>query len=176
MAIYSLEGNCPQLPEGDAYWIADTASVIGKVVLSANSSVWFGAVLRGDNETIVVGENTNIQDGCVCHTDMGYPLIIGRDVTVGHQAMLHGCSVGDGSLIGMGATVLNGARIGKNCIIGAHALVSEGKEIPDNSLVVGMPGRVVKTLDKDAVAQLKKSADNYVANHCRYKADLKKLD
>ena len=176
MAIYSLEGNCPQLPDDGAYWVADTASVIGKVVLAANSSVWFGAVLRGDNESITVGENSNIQDLSVCHTDMGYPLTIGRDVTIGHQAALHGCTIGDGSLIGMGATVLNGARIGKSCIIGAHSLIPEGKEIPDFSLVVGMPGRVVKTLDEETVKKLKKSAEGYVANHRRYMNGLEKLE
>ncbi len=175
MALYALDGTSPQTPADDAYWVADTAAVIGKVVLHHNSSVWFGAVLRGDNETITVGENSNVQDGCICHTDMGYPLTIGRDVTIGHQASLHGCTIGDGSLIGMGATVLNGAKIGKNCVIGAHALVPEGKEIPDNSLVVGMPGRVIKSLGKEQAAQLKKSAESYVANHQRFKAGLKKL-
>jgi len=175
MAIYSLDGNCPQLPDSGAYWVADTASVIGKVVLCANSSVWFGAVIRGDNETIIVGENSNVQDLCICHTDMGYPLTIGRDVTIGHQASLHGCTIGDGSLIGMGATVMNGAVIGKSCVIGAHSLIPEGKQIPDYSLVVGMPGRVIKTLDDEAVALLKKTSEGYVANHRRYMSGLKKL-
>ncbi len=175
MAIYQLDGDVPQTPDDDSYWVADSAAVIGKVVLGANSSVWFGAVLRGDNETIIVGENTNIQDCCVCHTDMGYPLVIGRDVTVGHQAALHGCTIGDGSLVGMGATVLNGAKIGKNCVIGAHALIPEGKEIPDNSLVVGMPGRVIKTLSDEHAARLKKSAEGYVANHRRFRDGLKRL-
>lgn len=175
MAIFSLDGLSPQLPESGNYWVADTASVIGNVVLCENSSVWFSAVLRGDNETITVGENSNIQDGCVCHTDMGFPLLIGKDVTVGHQASLHGCNIGQGSLIGMGATVLNGAIIGKNCVIGAHALIPEGKEIPDNSLVVGMPGRVVKTLDVETIAKLKKSAQVYVENHRRFMSGLKKL-
>jgi len=176
MATYALEGNHPQLPQDGSFWIADTASVIGKVILSANSSVWFGAVLRGDNESIIVGENSNIQDLCVCHTDMGYPLTIGRDVTVGHQAALHGCTIGDGSLIGMGATVLNGAKIGKSCVIGAHSLIPEGKEIPDNSLVVGMPGRVIKTLDEETVERLKKTAAGYVTNYQRYKDSLERLD
>ncbi len=175
MALYELDGERPQTPDDGAFWVAETAAVIGKVVLCNNSSVWFGAVLRGDNETITVGENSNIQDGCICHTDMGYPLTIGRDVTIGHQASLHGCTIGDGSLVGMGATVLNGAKIGKNCVIGAHALVPEGKEIPDNSLVVGAPGRVIKTLGDEQADLLKKSADSYVKNHQRFKSGLKKL-
>ena len=175
MALYELDGVCPQTPDDDAFWVADNAVVIGKVVLLKNSSVWFSATLRGDNETITIGENSNIQDGCVCHTDMGFPLTVGCDVTVGHQAALHGCTIGDGSLVGMGATVLNGAVIGKNCVIGAHALIPEGKQIPDNSLVVGMPGRVIKTLDENHVALLKKSAGFYVKNHQRYRDGLKKI-
>ena len=175
MALYELDGVRPQTPDDEAYWVADNAAVIGKVVLCANSSVWFGAVLRGDNETITVGENSNVQDGCVCHTDMGFPLTIARNVTVGHQASLHGCTIGEGSLVGMGATVLNGAVIGKNCVIGAHALIPEGKQIPDNSLVVGMPGRVIKTLGDEQAALLKKSAESYVKNHQRFKFGLKKL-
>ena len=173
MAIYSLDGVSPEVPDDGAYWIADSADVIGKVVLYDNASVWFGAVLRGDNELIIVGKNSNIQDGCVCHTDMGFPLTIGADVTIGHRASLHGCTIGDGSLIGMGATVLNGAKIGANCIIGAHALIPEGKEIPDNCLVVGMPGRVVKTLDEKTAVMLKKLSQNYVANHRRFRDELK---
>lgn len=175
MALYALDNNKPQTPANGKFWVADSAAVIGKVVLAENSSVWFGAVLRGDNETITLGENSNIQDCCVCHTDMGFPLTIGKNVTVGHQAALHGCSIGDGSLVGMGATVLNGARVGKNCVIGAHALVPEGKEIPDNSLVVGMPGRVVKTLGDEHAERLKQSAASYVENHRRFKDGLKKL-
>lgn len=175
MALYALDGVKPQTPDNEAFWVADTAAVIGKVVLCQNSSVWFGAVLRGDNECITVGENSNLQDGCICHTDMGYPLMIGKNVTVGHQASLHGCTIGDGSLIGMGATVLNGAKIGKNCVVGAHALIPEGKEIPDNSLVVGMPGRVVKTFDDEEAAKLSRYAEGYVKNHQRFKAGLTKL-
>lgn len=175
MALYALDGVRPQTPENDAYWVADTAVVVGKVILLQNSSVWFGAVLRGDNESITVGENANVQDGCICHTDMGYPLVIGKNVTIGHQASLHGCTIGEGSLVGMGATVLNGAKIGKNCVIGAHALIPEGKEIPDNSLVVGMPGKVIKTLGDEQAAMLKKSAESYVKNHQRFKAGLTKL-
>jgi len=175
MAIYSLDGVSPQTPENDAYWVADSADVIGKVLLLENSSVWFGAVLRGDNELITVGKNSNLQDGCVCHTDMGFPLVIGTNVTVGHMASLHGCIIGDGSLIGMGATVLNGAKIGKNCVIGAHALITEGKEIPDNSLVVGMPGRIIKALDDENLEQLKRSAQSYVKNSRRFRDGLVRL-
>jgi len=176
MALYSLDGLAPKLPENDDYWVADCASVIGNVVLKSAASVWFGAVLRGDNDTITVGENSNVQDLAVCHTDIGYPLTIGDDVTIGHQAALHGCTIGNGTLIGMGATVLNGAKIGKNCVVGAHCLIPEGKEIPDNSLVVGMPGRVIKTLGPDQAKMLKKSADIYVANHRRFKQGLIRID
>ena len=176
MALYSLDGLEPTLPENDDYWVADCASVIGNVVLKSAASVWFGAVLRGDNDTITVGENSNVQDLAVCHTDIGFPLTIGDDVTIGHQAALHGCTIGNGTLIGMGATVLNGAKIGKNCVVGAHCLIPEGKEIPDNSLVVGMPGRVIKTLGADQAKMLKKSADIYVANHRRFKQGLVRID
>ena len=135
---------------GDAYWIAPTAVVIGKVKLEQNASVWWGAVLRGDNEPITVGEGSNIQDGCVLHADPGYPLTIGKDVTVGHMAMLHGCTIGANSLIGIGAVILNGARIGSNCLIGAKALIPEGKEIPDNSLVMGAPGQIKREVERGA--------------------------
>src|ERR1700760_320070 len=144
MPAYSLGNAHPEFPESGEYWIAPNATVIGRVTLKRNASVWFGAVLRGDNEPIVVGEESNVQDGCVLHTDAGTPLTIGKAVTVGHLAMLHGCTIGDNSLIGIGAVVLNGARIGKNCLIGAKALIPEGKEIPDGSLVVGAPGRVIR--------------------------------
>ncbi len=172
MPIFSLDGEHVQLPDGDHYWIAPTASVMGKVRLEKNASVWFGAVLRGDNELITIGENSNVQDNSVLHTDMGAPLTLGRGVTVGHQAMLHGCTVGDNSLIGIGATVLNHATIGKNCIVGAHALIPEGKEIPDNSLVIGAPGRVARELDAASEDMLKLSADSYVKNWQRFKAGL----
>ncbi len=162
MAIYALDGVSPTLPDDDQYWIAPSASVIGKVTLEPFASVWFGAVLRGDNERILIGERSNIQDNCVLHTDMGFPLSVGRRVTVGHQATLHGCTIGHGALIGMGATVLNGANIGCNVVIGAHALVPEGKEIPDNSLVVGIPGRVVRTLPDEEAATLADLAELYV--------------
>ena len=176
MALYSLDGAAPVVPESGNCWIADSAAVIGNVVLGENTSVWFSAVLRGDNETITVGADSNIQDCCVLHTDMGYPLDIGPGVTVGHQAMLHGCSIGEGTLVGMGATVMNGAKIGRYCVIGAHALVGEGKEIPDRSLVVGMPGKVIRTLSDKDVERLKKSPQIYVDNHRRFRAGLKRLD
>lgn len=175
MGIYALDGKKPLLPASGNFWIADTAAVIGDVVMKEHSSVWFSAVLRGDTETITVGNNSNVQDGSVCHADPGCALTIGDNVTVGHKAMLHGCEIGDGTLIGMGATVLNRAKIGKNCVIGAGALVAEGKEIPDNSLVVGMPGRVVKTLNDEQIASLKMSADIYVKNHQRFKNGLEKI-
>lgn len=158
------------------YFIAENAVVIGSVVLAANASIWFGAVLRGDNEPIVIGENSNVQDGAVLHTDMGQPLNIGRNVTIGHQAMLHGCTVGDGSLIGIQAVVLNGAKIGKGCIIGAKALIPEGKEIPDYSLVVGSPGKVVRQLSEPERQMLELSALHYVENFKRYQRELVRED
>ena len=168
MTTHALDGVSPELPEAGHYWIAPGARVVGRVRLAENASVWFGAVLRGDNELILVGENSNVQDACVLHTDKGFPLTIGKNCTIGHRAMLHGCTVGDNSLVGMGATLLNGAVIGRNCLIGANALVSEGKIIPDNSLVVGMPGKVVRQLDAEEIAGLAKSAEGYVRNWQRY--------
>ena len=170
--LYTLDQHAPVLPENDDYWIAPGAHVIGTVVLGEGTSIWFGAVLRGDNEPLVIGEGTNVQENCVLHTDMGYPLTIGAHVTVGHKAMLHGCTIGEGSLIGMGATVLNGAKIGRGCLIGAGALVTEGKEIPDGSLVMGAPGRVVRALDEAAQAKLLESAAGYRRNMMRFKAGL----
>lgn len=172
MTLYSLDGIAPELPEEGFSWVAPTAVLIGKVVLKENANIWFGAVLRGDNEVITIGEGSNIQENCVLHTDMGYPLNVGPGCTVGHKAMLHGCTIGENSLIGMGATVLNGAVIGKNCIIGAGALIPEGKLIPDNSLVVGMPGKVIRTLDGDSAAMLKASSAFYVENGKRFAAGL----
>ncbi len=172
MAVYALGGVSPEFPEEGSYWIAASADVIGKVRLEKNASVWFGAVLRGDNELIRVGEGSNIQDGCVLHTDVGSPLTIGRNCTIGHQAMLHGCVIGGNSLVGIGATILNNAVIGKNCLIGAHSLIPEGKIIPDNSLVMGAPGRVVRELDEAAIERLAKSAASYVRNWQRYAAGL----
>ncbi len=157
---------------GDDYWIAPNASVIGKVTLEKDASVWFGAVLRGDNDPIIVGAGTNIQENSVLHTDPGYTLKLGKGVTVGHMAMLHGCTVDDNSLIGIGAVVLNGAKIGKNCIIGAKALVTEGTEIPDNSLVVGAPGRVIRELKEDAIADLTRIAVHYVERWKRFKTEM----
>lgn len=176
MAVYELDG-AKLTTEGEgAYWIADSAHVIGKVALKKNASVWFNVVIRGDNELIIIGENTNVQDGSVLHTDMGCPLTLGRNVTIGHMAMLHGCSVGDNTLIGIGATVLNNARIGRNCLIGAHALIPEGKEIPDNSLVMGAPGKVVRELGEAQILSLEASALHYVENWKRYASGLKRLD
>lgn len=153
--------------EGD-YWVAENAAVIGKVLLKDNASVWFNAVLRGDNELITIGEGSNVQDGAVLHTDPGYPLTLAADVTVGHMAMLHGCEIGEGSLVGINAVVLNGAKIGKNCLIGANALIGEGKEIPDNSMVLGSPGRIVKTLTEEQGLALRLGAKHYVENARRY--------
>jgi len=172
MPLYSLGDRSPALPDG-FHWIAPTAVVIGSVELKKNASVWFGTTIRGDNESIIIGENSNVQENCVFHTDPGCPLTIGRNCTIGHKAMLHGCKVGDNSLIGMGATVLNGAVIGENCLIGAGALIPEGKTIPDNSLVVGVPGKVIRELDAQAIAGLELSAKHYVENAKRFSKDLK---
>lgn len=168
--IYALDGVAPEIA-ADA-WVAPDANVIGKVVLGAGASVWFGCTLRGDNEPIVVGTGSNIQENVVCHTDMGFPLTIGANVTVGHKAMLHGCTIEDGALIGMGATVLNGAVIGAGSLIGAGALVTEGKVIPPGSLVMGAPGKVVRALDEAARAKLIESAVHYSENAARYRAGL----
>lgn len=153
-------------------WIASNATLVGKVRLEAGASVWFGAVLRGDNELIHIGEHSNVQDGTVMHTDMGFPLTLGKGVTIGHNAMLHGCTVGDYSLIGINAVILNGAKIGKHCIIGANALIAEGKEIPDGSLVMGSPGKVVRELSEAQKKMLEGSAAHYVHNAQRYARDL----
>lgn len=171
--IYELDGIAPVLGQGA--WVAPDANLIGKVVLEDAASVWFGATLRGDNEEIRVGRGSNIQENVVCHTDMGYPLVIGPDCTIGHKAMLHGCIIGAGTLIGMGATVLNGARIGAGCLIGAGALITEGKEIPDGSLVMGAPGKVVRVLDAEARERLLKSAAHYRANAVRFARGLRAL-
>ena len=168
MAIHVLDGIAPELPEEGAYWIAASADVIGRVRLERNASVWFNAVLRGDNELIWLGEGSNIQDGCVLHTDMGSPLTVGRNCTIGHQAMLHGCTIGENTLVGIGATILNGAVIGKNCLIGAHTFIPERKVIPDNSLVMGAPGKVVRELDAEGVARLSAAAASYVRNWKRF--------
>ncbi len=175
MTVYALGDSKPQLPPEGEYWVAPNASVIGNVILHPNASVWFGATLRGDNDPITVGPDSNIQDGSVLHTDLGSPLTLGRGVTVGHNAMLHGCEVGDYSLIGIGAVVLNGAKIGRNCIIGANALITEGKVIPDNSLVMGQPGKVVRERDPEHIAVLQMSADHYVQNWKRFATELRAL-
>jgi carbonic anhydrase/acetyltransferase-like protein (isoleucine patch superfamily) len=172
MTAYSLGGVAPTLPEDGEYWIAPDASVIGHVILKRNASIWFGAVARGDNEPIIVGENSNVQDNSVLHTDMGKPLTIGANVTIGHKVMLHGCHIGEGSLIGIGAIVLNGARIGRGCLIGAGALITEGKEIPDYSVVMGAPGKVVRNLEPEQAAGLAAGAMHYVENWKRYRAGL----
>ena len=176
MPLYALDGERPDLPPADAHWIAPTAVLIGRVRLKRDASVWFGAVLRGDNEWLEIGERSNIQDQVMIHSDPGCPVRIGDDVTIGHAAILHGCIVGDGSLIGMGATVLNGAVIGKGSIVGANALVTEGKVFPDHSLIVGSPARVVRTLDEAGAARLMQSAAGYVRNHRRYRDGLVAID
>ncbi len=172
--IYALDDILPEI-DADS-WVAPNANVIGRVTLRAGASVWFGATLRGDNERITLGEGSNVQENCTLHTDMGFPLTIGRNCTIGHAAILHGCTIGDESLVGMGAVVLNGARIGRNCLIGAGALVTEGKEIPDGSLVMGSPGRVVRDLDAAARAKLRESALGYQENMRRFRKGLRALD
>lgn len=173
MNIYALGHKSPQLPGPDEYWIAPNATVVGDVILKPGASVWFGAVLRGDNDPITIGEDSNIQDGSVLHTDVGDPLTIGRCVTVGHMAMLHGCTIGDNCLIGIGAVVLGRAVIGHNCLIGANALITEGKVIPPNSLVMGQPGKVVRELEPGQVEALRMSAQHYVQNWKRFARDLR---
>lgn len=173
MAIYELDGVSPRIPE--TAWVADSAQLMGDVELAQDVSVWFGVVIRGDTETIKVGARSNIQDASVLHADVGLPLNIGEDVTVGHHVMLHGCTVGDGSLIGMGAVVLNGAKIGKGCLVGAGALVTEGKEFADGSMIVGSPARVIRQLTPEQVAGLKQSAQHYVENARRFRKGLHKI-
>ncbi|MGJ7497561.1 gamma carbonic anhydrase family protein [Variovorax sp. RT4R15] len=173
MAIYELDGVAPQL--GKDAWVADSAEVMGNVILGENASVWFGAVLRGDTETLTIGRNSNVQDLSVLHADIGCPLTIGENVTIGHQVMLHGCTVGDNSLIGIQSVVLNNAKIGRNCIVGAGSVVTEGKEFPDNSLIVGSPAKVVRTLDDAAAARLRQSAEHYVDNGRRFAKGLRKI-
>ena len=174
--MYTLGDKSPYLPGTDEYWIAPDARVIGAVTLKRGASIWWGAILRGDNDPIVIGEDSNIQDGSVLHTDPGEPLIVGRGVTVGHMAMLHGCEIGDNSLIGIGAVVLGRAKIGRNCLIGAGALITEGKVIPDGSLVMGQPGKVVRMLEAGQIAALEASAQHYVQNWKRYARDLRVVE
>lgn len=168
MPFYSIDGVTVEYPPEGEYWVAPNAVLIGRVILGQHASVWFGAIVRGDNDLIHIGARTNIQDGCVLHTDKGFPMEIGEGCTVGHMAMLHGCTIGPNTLIGIGSTVLNGVKIGKNCIIGAHALIPEGKEIPDNSLVMGTPGRVVREVSDADAEHLKELAQHYVDNSGRY--------
>ena len=165
--IYDLEKNVPEINSDS--WVAPNAIIIGKVKLEKNSSIWFNAVLRGDIEKIVIGENSNIQDGSVLHTDPGYPLTVGKGVTVGHMVMLHGCEISDDTLIGIGSTILNKAKIGKNCIIGANTLITENKVIPDNSLVLGSPGKVIRKVTDDEIKVICENAKHYVKNSKRYK-------
>ncbi len=176
MALYKIDGITVELPQADEVWVAPNAVLIGNVKLGSHASVWFGAIIRGDNDLIEIGARTNIQDGCVLHTDKGFPMVIGEGCTLGHMAMVHGCTVGPNTLIGIGATVLNGVKIGANCIIGAHSLIPEGKEIPDNSLVVGTPGRVVRQLEQKDADQLKHLAQHYVDNSARYRAGFEVQD
>ena len=173
MTIYALGDATPAIDE--TAWVAPDANVIGNVAMEPMASVWFCATLRGDNEPIIVGKGSNVQENCVFHTDMGFPLTIGENCTIGHKVMLHGCTIGDNSLIGMGATVLNGAKIGKNCLIGAGALITEKKVIPDGSLVMGAPGKVVRELDEKAIQMLTASALHYAENAARFRRDLKPL-
>jgi carbonic anhydrase/acetyltransferase-like protein (isoleucine patch superfamily) len=173
MAIYELDGERPDL--ADRHWIADSATVIGRVRLKANASVWFGAVLRGDNEWIELGERSQIQDNATLHTDPGFPIIIGNDCVIGHNVVLHGAAIGDNSLIGMGAILLNGAKIGKNCLVGAGALVTEGKSFADGSLIVGAPARVIRTLDDKTTTMIAAAADIYVRRWQRYAQGLKRI-
>lgn len=172
MPVYDLNGISPELPNHDDYWIAPDADVIGCVQIGDAVGIWFGAVLRGDNELISIGNGTNIQEHTMVHTDPGFPATIGKNCTIGHRAIIHGCTIGDNSLIGMGAIVLNGAEIGKNCLVGAGALIPEGKKIPDNSLVVGMPGKVIRTLGTESADKLTESALSYQRNFRKFSKGL----
>jgi carbonic anhydrase/acetyltransferase-like protein (isoleucine patch superfamily) len=175
MAIYELDGQAPDLPADGNYFIADSAQVIGKIRLLDKASVWFGAVLRGDNEWIEIGEGSNVQDNCTCHTDKGFPLTIGKNCTVGHNVILHGCTIEDGAVIGMGSIVMNGARIGRNSVVGAGSVITEGKQFPENSLIIGAPARVVRTLAPEQIAAMSSAARFYAANGPRFKEGLKKI-
>jgi carbonic anhydrase/acetyltransferase-like protein (isoleucine patch superfamily) len=176
MAIYQLDEEQPELPADRRYWVADSASVIGQVRLKTDASIWFGSVLRGDNAWIEIGERTQIQDNSTLHTDPGFPITIGPDCVIGHNVILHGCSIAANSLVGMGAIVLNGARIGRNCLVGAGALVTEGKEFPDHALIVGAPARVIRTLGEAEAQKIARAADGYVKRWQRYAAGLKRIE
>jgi carbonic anhydrase/acetyltransferase-like protein (isoleucine patch superfamily) len=175
MAIYELDGQGPELPADGNFFIADSAEVIGKIRLKAAASVWFGAVLRGDNECIEIGEGSNVQDNCTCHTDKGFPLTIGSNCTIGHNVILHGCTIEDGALIGMGSIVMNGAVIGRNSVVGAGSVITEGKQFPENSLIIGAPARVVRTLSPEQIAAMGSAAKFYAANGPRFKHGMKKI-
>jgi carbonic anhydrase/acetyltransferase-like protein (isoleucine patch superfamily) len=175
MPIYELDGQAPEFPGEGQYFVADTAVLIGRVRLKRDASVWFGAVLRGDNEWIELGERSQIQDNATLHTDYGFPLVIGSNCVIGHNVILHGCAIGDDSLIGMGATVLNGARIGRHCLVAAGSVVTEGKQFADNSLIVGAPARVIRTLDEKNIAMIREGADIYVERWQQYAKGLKRI-
>ena len=175
MAIFELDGQAPELPGEGEYWIADNATVIGRVRMKQDTSIWFGAVLRGDNEWIELGERSQIQDNATLHTDPGFPMVIGSNCVIGHNVILHGCTIGDNSLVGMGAIMLNGSKIGKNCLVGAGAVVTEGKEFPDNSLIVGSPARAIRTIDDKLTAMIARGADVYVQRSKQYAKGLKKI-
>ena len=175
MPIYEFDGQAPEFPGVDEYYVADTAVLIGRVRLKREASVWFGAVLRGDNEWIELGERSQIQDNCTLHTDPGFPLVIGSNCVIGHNVILHGCMIGDDSLIGMGAIMLNGSQVGRNCLVGAGSVVTEGKSFPDNSLIVGAPARVIRSLDDKIAKMIRDGADIYVNRWKRYTKNLKKI-
>lgn len=175
MPLYALGALTPKMPDADRCWVAPDANIIGQVEIGEDVGIWFGVTLRADSEPIVIGAGSNVQEGVMIHVDPGYPVTIGEGCTIGHHAIVHGCVIGNNSLIGMGATVLNGARIGNNCLVGANALVTEGKEFPDNSLIVGSPARAIRTLDDKAVEGLRRSAEHYVTNWRRFAAELKPL-
>ncbi len=175
MALYALDDQAPRTPASGRFWVAPGAHVIGRVEIGEDVGIWFGVTIRGDNEWITLGARTNIQENTMIHTDWGFPVSIGEGCTIGHGAIIHGCSIGDNSLVGMGATILNGARIGRNCLVGANALVTEGKEFPDNSLIVGAPAKAIRTLDDDSVAKLRLSAENYVKNWQRFAGGLREI-
>ena len=175
MTLYTLGGLSPKLPSDGDFWIAQDANIIGQVIMESASSVWFGCTLRGDNELILIGQCTNVQENTVMHTDKGYPLTIGKGCTIGHKSLLHGCTIGDNTLIGMGTTILNGAKIGNNCLIGANALITENKTIPDGSLVMGSPGKVVRQLDEAGIESLRQSALHYQDNMRKLRNDLKPI-
>ena len=175
MAVYELDGRAPEFPADGIYWVADTAILTGKVRLKSDASVWYGSVLRGDNEWIEIGTRSQVQDNSTLHTDPGFPLTIGRDCVIGHNVILHGCMIGDNTLIGMGAIVLNGAKIGSNCLVGAGALITEGKEFPDNSMIIGSPAKAVREIDEKMRDMIARGADVYVQRWKQYAAGLKRI-